>query len=63
MFILFVLVWVLLCVDEMDSVYFYVVIRDGKFLVGDKDFLMFNLVIDSEIIVGEIYFCDVEFNG
>lgn len=53
----------LLRADETDSVYFHVVTRDGKLLAGDKDLPMPTRALDAEIIAGEIYLRDAEFNG
>jgi two-component system sensor histidine kinase TctE len=53
----------LLRADETDSVYFHVVTRDGKYLAGDKELPMPAKIADDEIIPGELYLRDAEFNG
>jgi two-component system sensor histidine kinase TctE len=53
----------LLRADETDSVYFHVVTRDGKYLAGDKELPMPAKITDDEIIPGELYLRDAEFNG
>ena len=53
----------LLRADETDSVYFHVVTRGGHYLAGDKDLPIPAKFAEDEIIPGEIYLRDAEFNG
>ena len=53
----------LLRADETDSVYFHVVTRDGKYLAGDKELPIQTKFVDDEIVPGELYLRDAEFNG
>ncbi|WP_234087004.1 sensor histidine kinase N-terminal domain-containing protein [Azonexus sp. R2A61] len=49
--------------DEMDSVYFHVLDRDGRLLVGDKDLPEPEAHPDGDLVPGETYFRDIEYNG
>jgi len=53
----------LLRADETDSVYFHVVTQGGKLLAGDKDLPMPAQAPENNLVVGEIYLRDAEFNG
>lgn len=53
----------LLRADETDSVYFHVVTRSGGYLAGDKELPLPLRLDDEEVIPGEIYLRDAEFNG
>lgn len=53
----------LLRADETDSVYFQILSRDGKFIAGDKSLPPPLVIDDSQIIQGELYLRDAEFNG
>ncbi len=53
----------LLRADETDSVYFHVVMPNGKLLAGDKDLPMPEADSRAEEVPSEIYMRDAEFNG
>ena len=49
--------------DETDNVYFHVVTRDGKFLVGDRELPLAEDLDDQQAEPGEIYFREADFKG
>lgn len=49
--------------DETDNVYFHVVTRDGKFLVGDNELPPPENLEDERAEPGEIYFREADFKG
>lgn len=53
----------LLRADETDSVYFHVVTQDGKLLAGDKELPLPDDLPVDEMLSGEIYLRDAEYNG
>lgn len=53
----------LLRADETDSVYFHVATVDGRFLAGDKELPTAPLDADEDVVPGEIYLRETEFNG
>ena len=53
----------LLRADETDSVYFHVVMPNGKLLAGDKDLPMPEAAPQADEMPSEIYMRDADFNG
>lgn len=49
--------------DETDNVYFHVVSRDGKFLVGDRELPLPESLDDDPDDPGEIYFREADYKG
>ena len=53
----------LLRADEIDSVYFHVVDESRKLLVGDRELPIPEGTGKGNLVPGEVYFRDIEFNG
>jgi two-component system sensor histidine kinase TctE len=49
--------------DETDTIYFHVVTRDGRVLVGDRELPLPDFGVPPDALSGEVYFRDIDLKG
>jgi two-component system sensor histidine kinase TctE len=49
--------------DETDTIYFHVVTRDGRVLVGDRELPIPDFGVPPDALSGEVYFRDIDLKG